>query len=424
MKLSPKDVRRENIKSTATWISQTLKEVDETELVSTLFIEANDDITKDFIRLFESQIILANINASKFKQDLYKFLKDTAKFIKKNKLQRELIYFFCYLFKENVKTKEAKKNKAFGCYISLIMEELKFLAGENKIIVGINSKNEFIFIPEPYLNIEIPVLMFEKHKDTKKLISDYKSYGYVIRDMSDIRVLFSNYNAVSNNLFQCSFLVNEHNRDMVAKKYYPINEPLNVPLCKNSDKIKSYLSKRKRFIKNGRVKVQLDAGDIKEVELNELFIENELFIYFKVRTKKDEEFNGFIELSTLSVNSMFSELVPDTDTAIGDLIFEVYALITSDIFKSETRHDDLKMVFHYKEAIDFKSNIMNKNSINHRNLENYQEELIDINYFIRKLPEGATASDEARELAQKYGFELSDGETFVRKFKKTIYKKK
>lgn len=160
MKLSPKDVRRENIKSTATWISQTLKEVDETELVSTLFIEANDDITKDFIRLFESQIILANINASKFKQDLYKFLKDTAKFIKKNKLQRELIYFFCYLFKENVKTKEAKKNKAFGCYISLIMEELKFLAGENKIIVGINSKNEFIFIPEPYLNIEIPVLMF------------------------------------------------------------------------------------------------------------------------------------------------------------------------------------------------------------------------------------------------------------------------
>ena len=95
MKLSPKDVRRENIKSTATWISQTLKEVDETELVSTLFIEANDDITKDFIRLFESQIILANINASKFKQDLYKFLKDTAKFIKKNKLQRELIYFFC-----------------------------------------------------------------------------------------------------------------------------------------------------------------------------------------------------------------------------------------------------------------------------------------------------------------------------------------
>ena len=82
------------------------------------------------------------------------------------------------------------------------------------------------------------------------------------------------------------------------------------------------------------------------------------------------------------------------------------------------------MVFHYKEAIDFKSNIMNKKSINHRNLENYQEELIDINYFIRKLPEGATASDEARELAQKYGFELSDGETFVRKFKKTIYKKK
>jgi len=351
------------------------------------------------------------------------FLKNTAKFIKKNKLQRELLYFFCYLYKDNLFTKENENNPAIDCYISLIMEQLKFLCGVNQTIVGIDSKNEFIFAQEPYLNIEIPIFNFKKHKDVKRLTADYKSYGYVVRSTEDVTALFSNYNAISNNLYQCAFLVDEHNKDMVAKNHHPINIAIDIPACENSDKISSYLTKRKRFIKNGRIKVELDAGDIKEVELNEVFVDNELYLYFKVKTKENNDFNGFVELSNLQFNSFFSELLPETNKLLRDLIFEIYALITTDILKGETRHDDFKMVFKYKENI-LKPNTTTKNSLSHRNLKDYQEELIDIDYFIRKLPDGAVASDEAKSLAKKYGFELSDDETFVRKFKKTIYKKK
>lgn len=424
MDISKKDLRKENVKSSAHWISNKVKEMDETELISSMFIEANDDVTKEFIKLFETQILLANIDSERFKKGLYLFLKDTAKFIKKNKLQRQLLYFFCYLYKENIIIKETETNPALDSYISLIMEELRFLCNINQTIVGINSKDEFIFAREPLLNIEIPLFTYSKHKDFNKLISDYKKYGYTIRDMRDVQALFSNYNAISNNLFQCSFLVNEHNKDMVAKNYYSISKPLNIPNSDNIEEISSYLTKRKRFIKNGRVKVELDAGDIKEVELNEVFIENDLFLYFKAKTQNAKEFNGFIELSNLKFYSIFSELLPGTDKLLCNLIFEIYALITTDILKEETRYDEFKMIFKYKEQNNLKLHSSNKNSLNHINLQNYQEELIDVDYFIRKLPEGAVASDEAKSLAKKYGFELSDNETFVRKFKKTIYKKK
>lgn len=424
MDISKKDLRKENVKSSAHWISNKVKEMDETELISSMFIEANDDVTKEFIKLFETQILLANIDSERFKKGLYLFLKDTAKFIKKNKLQRQLLYFFCYLYKENIIIKETETNPALDSYISLIMEELRFLCNINQTIVGINSKDEFIFAREPLLNIEIPLFTYSKHKDFNKLISDYKKYGYTISDMRDVQALFSNYNAISNNLFQCSFLVNEHNKDMVAKNYYSISKPLNIPNSDNIEEISSYLTKRKRFIKNGRVKVELDAGDIKEVELNEVFIENDLFLYFKAKTQNAKEFNGFIELSNLKFYSIFSELLPGTDKLLCNLIFEIYALITTDILKEETRYDEFKMIFKYKEQNNLKLHSSNKNSLNHINLQNYQEELIDVDYFIRKLPEGAVASDEAKSLAKKYGFELSDNETFVRKFKKTIYKKK
>lgn len=424
MNISKKDLKKENVKSSAQWISNKVKGIDETELITSMFIEANDDVTKEFIKLFEAQILLANMDSQKFKQGLYMFLKNTAKFIKKNKLQRELLYFFCYLYKDNLFTKEVRNNPAIDCYISLIMEQLKFLCGVNQTIVGIDSKNEFIFAQEPYLNIEIPIFSFEKHKDVKRLTADYKKYGYIVNGMEDIKFLFSNYNAISNNLYQCAFLVDEYNKDMVAKNHYPINMTINIPACENSDEISSYLTKRKRFIKNGRIKVELDAGDIKEVELNEVFVENELYLYFKVKTKKDKDFNGFVELINLHFNSLFSELLPGTDKLLRDLIFEIYALITTDILKVETRHDEFKMVFKYKEQNPLRMDPTNKSSLNHRNLENYQSELIDIDYFIRKLPEGATASDEAKALANRYGFELADNETFVRKFKKTIYKKR
>lgn len=48
------------------------------------------------------------------------------------------------------------------------------------------------------------------------------------------------------------------------------------------------------------------------------------------------------------------------------------------------------------------------------------QEITTVKPYIRKLPEGAKASPEARALATKYGYILEIGETFVSEFKKNV----
>lgn len=44
--------------------------------------------------------------------------------------------------------------------------------------------------------------------------------------------------------------------------------------------------------------------------------------------------------------------------------------------------------------------------------------------FVRKLPEGAIASDDAKRVAEQYGFELAADETYVRPFIKQVFVRK
>lgn len=60
----------------------------------------------------------------------------------------------------------------------------------------------------------------------------------------------------------------------------------------------------------------------------------------------------------------------------------------------------------------------------HRDLEHYDKEERQINVIIRTLPEGHKASDEAKALAEQYGYELAPNQTFVRPFIKQVFVRK
>lgn len=74
----------------------------------------------------------------------------------------------------------------------------------------------------------------------------------------------------------------------------------------------------------------------------------------------------------------------------------------------------LKDVYHSSPATSGKA----------RDLEHYNKEERQINVIIRNLPDGRQASDEAKELAAQYGYELGPNQTFVRPFIKNVFVKK
>ena len=95
--------------------------------------------------------------------------------------------------------------------------------------------------------------------------------------------------------------------------------------------------------------------------------------------------------------------------------------IVDDIEKESFFYPNQPVVqFMYREK---KLQIFNKKGQGFRNYdkEKYKEETITISPYIRKLPEGATASEEAIQRAKEFGYELSEGETFVRPFTRKTF---
>ena len=103
------------------------------------------------------------------------------------------------------------------------------------------------------------------------------------------------------------------------------------------------------------------------------------------------------------------------------LILEIYIICTTDIDKDLTRFYDFQVNIK-KSPIKDVNNI--KRYYKKYTRDDLIKDLAEINSYIRKLPIGATASEEAIENARQYGINLKPGETFVKSFEKTIYKKR
>lgn len=425
MKTVKFDLNKENTKSTANMIINNVKNMGTTELLSSMFISTEDKVTEQLIKNFEKQILLANLDPDRFRKNLYTFYKENSKFIKKNKLQKNIIRFLYYLEKNLFNNGDVHNEEVYRAYSNIVLQQLSILSKQGYKIAGIDNKGDFIYITEPFKDIEIPILIYNQNGDFKQLIANYKKYGYDIKKEMDLKALFENFNLISNSIHMNSFLVNDDNKDMLVREYAELCFGINMPVFKNLEYVDSFMNKRKRFIKGGRVKVLLSAGDIKEIELNELFVENELFVFYKVICNDNKGFNGFMDISNNYFYSIFKEGVGGEfyHYNLENIIKEIYVIATSDIDLTKTRINELNMKFCYKE-LQFNSKEHKGSNINKRDLDLYDGETVNISSYIRKLPSGAVASEEAKNYAKSYGFELNDNETFVRPFEKTIYKKK
>lgn len=83
------------------------------------------------------------------------------------------------------------------------------------------------------------------------------------------------------------------------------------------------------------------------------------------------------------------------------------------VVKAFGKTGKIKDVYHAKEV-----------GTTHRDLENYNREERQINVIIRNLPEGHKASEGAKALAEQYGYELGENQTFVRPFIKQVFVRK
>ena len=424
IKLDFKDIRKSRTKLTAKVIVDLMKQIEIDDLIQSLFIQTDDAITREMLNGYEKQLILAKMKPEEFIRNLNLFYIDMAKYIKKNKLLKNFLILYYEVFKKQHKN-AINGSVIFSLYMNIIPQQLEYLCPSETILCGAETNGKVMTIRDPYPYIDYPPLILEKSKkpvNLENLKKEYKKLGYDINSQQDIEMLFNEYTLIANNTSLLSFLIDENTVDMLSFNRIHLTYPIVMPPYKMDDYISSYLNKRNRFLKNGEIEVSLSAGEIRKIILKEVFLEGNLFLIYKIVNYKGLSYTGAYDIQDDFFVSPYSEYKEYTDLneSLKSLILETYIIYTTDIDRDKTRFYELEIKTSPMVEKDIDTI---RRHFKKYNKDNFSLALAEVNSYIRKLPNGASASQEAIDNAKKYGIELKPGETFVKAFEKTVYKK-
>lgn len=425
--LTDKDALKLRTKSTAMRILGLVEGVEVSDLAESLFIYSDDELTREMLNRYEKQILIAKIKPEEFKRGLHLFFTDMAKYIKKNNLIKNFSFLYYIVCKEQNEN-ALSKNVIFNLYVDMISQQFPYFCKNETILYGVETKGKPILVRDPYPYLDYPIMVLEKYNigyNPNFLKKEYKKLGYDVKDVSELDFLFNKYALTSTAIHTTSFLIDENTIDMASFNHIDLSKPMDLPLINIGTYINvdNYINERNRFLRNGEVEIDLVAGDVRKIELKEVFFNNSLYLLYKITNSKNESYTGLYDTKDDFFVSPYTGM--SNEKVLHDrlkyLILEIYIICTTDIDKDLTRFYDFQMNIK-KSPIKDVNNI--KRYYKKYTRDDLIKDLAEVNSYIRKLPIGATASEEAIENARQYGINLKPGETFVKSFEKTIYKKR
>ncbi|MDF2879691.1 MAG: hypothetical protein K0R54_248 [Clostridiaceae bacterium] len=439
-------ILKKRTEATAFAILESVKNIDFNSLITDIFVYTESPIAKELITKYEYQLFLSIENPDKFKENLNGFYKDTAFFIKKNKLYKEFLSFFYFIF-STLHSKKVINEDAFSCYINILCQQFCYLVNTPQILYGIEANNKLLTKLEPYPYLDLPFINASKSKPNehtmKTIFTEYKKLGYNIKSIEDYMIYNSNDQLITNMFYVLSNFISEDTENIVPQNYYRITEMFYAPnIITSTNQYKELLHEKRYHLPSSGVLAEFkNSNQFSKIFFQEIFTEDRFMLLYKVTATNEKEFSGLYD------NKLEFFYCPWTDTNEGknivgnieNFILEVYCCLTTDIeykyndslvkrlhvirSKTDEINSDLpSVVFSYQQNKN-NTNEKEKNEIRFFDKTKYSEETIRIHPYIRKLPVGAKASDEAIALAQEYHYLLGKNETFVRPFEKKVYKK-
>ena len=439
-------IRKFRTASTAEVVGLKLADIDEKQLISDLFVTSNDTFSSQMIKLFEKQLVLAKINPDKFAEQLFVFFVETAKWIGEKKLYKRFFEFvtFIYLWSdENNLDKQIK-----WAYMDLLMEQASYFV-EQKFIYGIYDTGELMITDElyPFIDFALYEFVSKNQLDNLKMMKkSFQKYGYQVADWVKLHQLTINDGMICNELFQLTYFIGEGTLDMYPYPYYkPARGVESLPrIWKPTEYYNNLVQNRIYSLPFKGVVAKLkNAGSIKEILFKERVVSDRLVLLYKVkladsliRENNNTYLTGFYDFgSSIGYTYWRESSASEIHYQLENFVLEVYSHLTCDINIDKKKAESLLVtrdfkVTHYvnQPMVCFMIETDNdsskrENSLVRFNREDFQGILVKIKPFVRRLPEGQTASLEAIENAKKVGYTLREGETFVKSFKKTVYKK-
>lgn len=339
-----------------------------------------------------------------------------------------------------------------NCYYNILFQQANYFVTHPKIAYGLDSNNKLLVTNEPFPNLDVVImesLRSNKPITKETIYQKYQKLGYNIQNDIDFQFYQSNDQLITNMILTMAPLINEKTKKVFPKSFYLLAKGIRLPSIQTDTQVfKKLLLEKHYFLPlNGVIGIYQHVGDIKEIFFQEIFTENRIILLYKCTSTDGTEFMGFYDNKL----QLFYSPWENTDYGqpfhrlLENLVLESYAYLTTNI-EEKTKEipfvkklylkeeipvlsakplPSVEFVYEEKEKSTSKKS-KKKDSIKVRKFDkkSYRPSKVTVHPFVRRLPEGASASPEAIALAKEFHYVLREGETFVRPYERKTYRKK
>ena len=405
---------------TAIAIIRHLEKVDFTDLTFTAFAICSDGTYRDLIQPFERQLELAKVREEELVSHLHDFYLAMAKKTDKIAFFELLAFVHDRVFVMPIAEREDAQFHIYCAYYDLIIQLEEYLHPNqndyNEHIVGIQTNGKLICKQEPLPNLDIATYEIERRAFKNGNVSVpqvFKMYGYDIQNEEDLQqhnTVLRNYD---NTIAMMIPWINEYTYDILPERL--IKPYLEIPpVLKNlyvPDK-EAFRHRRRTLPANG-VTVRIEGNPLIEaIRMKEIFHADAIYMIARIRLSIGDY---VVRFNTQT--GLFMSILLDILQKEGMVVHNLLASTTLWLYGSYVlpSHSG-KWSDYFDGHVVINEAVGGKLRSVYGRRHDLEQSDRTINGFVRRLPEGQQASDEARERAEMLGFELGDGETYVQSF--------
>lgn len=459
-----------------------------TDMMNAQYFKYVDQEIRPFIKKYEYAMEGAKVDRTAFLDTLDKVYSDMASEILNGKLEVFLDFVLAWNEKYITMERGETNHAVGKSYISLLMQQFDYLAtGEDVILCGATTEGKPIYHKDLFPLQDLPNYNFTEKNlylqngkvkekkgaktDINDLCKEYQKYGYPVKNFTEIEYLNDVSQLWTNEVLNIAPLINEYTMDMICEKPFRAKSYFELPRkWKNTDLYKEELQKRRYLLpSNGVILKYRNAYSIQELKMKELVKNDTVYMIYRVETDCGQLCGFYNTKKQIFYSPLTKSSHPEKEMQFENFILENYFRLTvKDIDFSKKKLSCMLIVNEFKDAerigytrnqpiamcsylggkqrdfqngtgnpetdknlfIDGKSleNRMFRSAeegLYHRyNRENYYSEQRPINGYIRKLPKGSNASEQATNYAKQLGIELEQDETYVKPFIKHVLRVK
>jgi hypothetical protein len=396
------------------------------DIIIATYVHTENEKAKRLTHMYELMLMDAKTDSTLYMEKRTEMMDKIADYIRENNLYR--IWMDLVL----IVTEGIASEKILNAYMNEMMDTWRELCYEvpGKLICGVSSDGELLYVPDYYGDWDIPALRFRAMVEQKLITQE--EFNQMFQENLHLDEIAKNENLWTIELFDMMPFINER-----TYKVIPAEPPKNyanprwqLPQQWRGTRIyKEAITKRKFMIGRKGVRVRfMNAKYADELFLMEdIDRNNELVMLYQLKIKNYGAMTGYYRAKSQSFFSTFLRTThPTLHKDVENFVLGIYADIVADLDKERKgsyRIEDVSDLNHIEDYVP--TRIYYQYVLSERHSEQGEREITEghrsqrphlRSFALRKLNENQEASEEAKQRASEYGIELQEGYTFVRAY--------